>query len=305
MLNLCNVCLNSLFCLIISDLLNAGDYSEIVNGTDKTVKARVVRGIPSTQCTSRLSDMLVVWLHRKSDFKIKFSRLASTKRWISSLNQYAVKLMKQILFLTKTINPWITGMLNGVNLTGTTNPWSTVMMNDVDLIKTMNPWITIIMNFVGQVKQKLSVTKTKLTTMAYRPFRGMTLTRQYPRWQHRNLQRVLFSDESRFQLFRADGMTRIYRSARERIAPCCVQETVSIGGGSVMVWWGICGQQRTDLIVIDENLTAHRYINLLPFFQHQPRLLFQQDIAVIRLLTNSVRRLVHACILAHGGHTRY
>ena len=135
------------------------------------------------------------------------------------------------------------------------------------------------MNFVGQVKQKLSVTKTKLTTMAYRPFRGMTLTRQYPRWQHRNLQRVLFSDESRFQLFRADGMTRIYRSARERIAPCCVQETVSIGGGSVMVWWGICGQQRTDLIVIDDNLTAHRYINLLPFFQHQPRLLFQQDIA--------------------------
>ena len=136
MLNLCNVCLNSLFCLIISDILNAEDYSEIVNGTDKTVKARVVRVIQSTRCPSKLFDILVVWLHRKSDFKIKFSRLASTKRWISSLNQYAVKLMKQILFLTKTINPWITVMLNGVNLTGTTNPWSTVMMNDVDLIKT-------------------------------------------------------------------------------------------------------------------------------------------------------------------------
>ena len=46
-----------------------------------------------------------------------------------------------------------------------------------------------------------------------------------------------------------------------------------------MVWCGICGQQRTDLIVIDGNLTAHRYINqvLRPALQHQRRLLFQQD----------------------------
>ena len=98
-----------------------------------------------------------------------------------------------------------------------------------------------------------------------------------------NWQRVLFSDENRFLLFRADGRTRIYRRTGERTAPCCVQETVPFGGGSVMVWGGICGQQQTDLIVTDGNLTAHRYINqglrpvLLPFLQHQPKLLFQQD----------------------------
>ena len=46
-----------------------------------------------------------------------------------------------------------------------------------------------------------------------------------------------------------------------------------------MVWGSICGQQRTDLIAIDGNLTAHRVLHpvLLPFLQHQPRLLFQQD----------------------------
>ena len=65
-------------------------------------------------------------------------------------------------------------------------------------------------------------------------------------------------DASRFQLFRADGRTRIERRAGERTALCCVQETVPFGGGSVMVWGGICGQHRTDLIVIDRNLTAHR-----------------------------------------------
>ena len=109
-----------------------------------------------------------------------------------------------------------------------------------------------------------------------RPFRGITLMRQLRRlrwarqfqsWKHRNWQRVTFSDESRFQLFRADGRTQIYWCTGERTAPCCVQETVPSGGGSVMVWGGICGQQQTDLIVIDGNLTTP--------------------------------------LLAHGGHTRY
>ena len=62
------------------------------------------------------------------------------------------------------------------------------------------------------------------------------------------------SDESRFQLFRADGTTRIYQRAGERTALCCVQETVPFGGGSVMVCGGICVQQRADLIVIDSSL---------------------------------------------------
>ena len=49
-------------------------------------------------------------------------------------------------------------------------------------------------------------------------------------------------------------------------------ETVPFGGGSVIVW-GICGQQWTDLIVIDRNRSAHCYINqvlrpvLLTFLQ--------------------------------------
>ena len=60
--------------------------------------------------------------------------------------------------------------------------------------------------------------------------------------QHRNWQRVLFCDESRFQLFTVDGKTRIYQRAGERTALCCVQETVPFGGGSVMVWGDICGQ---------------------------------------------------------------
>ncbi|XP_067661294.1 uncharacterized protein [Haliotis asinina] len=58
--------------------------------------------------------------------------------------------------------------------------------------------------------------------LAYSPFRGMTLTSQDRRncfqwsrrlqhWQNRNWQRILFMDESRFQLYRADGRIRVYR----------------------------------------------------------------------------------------------
>ena len=65
----------------------------------------------------------------------------------------------------------------------------------------------------------------------------------------------------------------------------------------VMVLGGFCGQHRTDVIVIDGNLTALRYINqvlrpvLLPFLQHQPRLLFQQDNA-----RPHTARMVHQCL---------
>ena len=49
--------------------------------------------------------------------------------------------------------------------------------------------------------------------------------------QHRNWQYVFFSDESRFQLFRAEGSTPIYQWAEQRTALCCVPETT--------VWFGV------------------------------------------------------------------
>ena len=128
----------------------------------------------------------------------------------------------------------------------------------------------------------------------FRPLRGMQLTRQHRqnrvawarnvrRWQNRNWQRVLFTDESRFQLHVADGRRRVYRRRGEREARCCVQEVIPFGGGGIMVWGGIRGNVTTNLVVIDGNLTAQRYINtvlqpeVIPFLQRHPNTLFQQD----------------------------
>ena len=51
--------------------------------------------------------------------------------------------------------------------------------------------------------------------------------------------------------------------AGERTAPCWVQVTVPFEGGYVMVWDSIYGKQRSDLIVINGNLTAHRYLDMV------------------------------------------
>lgn len=93
----------------------------------------------------------------------------------------------------------------------------------------------------------------------------------------------LFSDESRFNLSRSDGRTRVYRRKGERYADCCVVERDRFGGGSVMVWAGICGCHRTDLITIEGNLTAQRYCDEIleptvrPFMEGHLDHRFQQD----------------------------
>lgn len=109
---------------------------------------------------------------------------------------------------------------------------------------------------------------------AYRAHVGLVLTR--PRrdnrlawarnhdnrnWPNANWRRVLFSDESRFQLYRHDGRRRVYRRTGERFVEPCVRQVDRFGGGSVMVWGAIRAGWRSQLVVINGNLTGRRYID--------------------------------------------
>ena len=105
-----------------------------------------------------------------------------------------------------------------------------------------------------------------------RPYKGNILTplrrrnrlvwaQRRQNWRQRRWNTVLFSDESRFCLDRADGRERVWRRQGERYANCCVREADRWGGNSVMVWAGISFSHRTALVVIDGNLTARRYID--------------------------------------------
>ena len=127
-----------------------------------------------------------------------------------------------------------------------------------------------------------------------RPYKGQVLTRRHRQrrmdWanqklndQRQNWARVVFSDESRFNLNFADERMRCYG---RRNADNCVLERNRFGGGSVMVWGAINAGFRSNLIILDGTLTARRYIDgilypvLLPLLRRQRQnqnLIFQQD----------------------------
>lgn len=128
---------------------------------------------------------------------------------------------------------------------------------------------------------------------ARRPYVGPVLQRQHRRsrnrwcrnvqgWTLRNWRRVWFSDESRFLLQRHDGRQRVYRRRNERFANNCVAQVDRFGGGSVMMWGAISYTGRSELVLVQRNLTAVRYRDeilrphMLPLMDRQ-RELFQHD----------------------------
>ena len=100
-----------------------------------------------------------------------------------------------------------------------------------------------------------------------RPYVGQVLTACHRtarlHWAQRHFRRarqqwarVLFSDESRFNLSHYDGRIRVFRRRGERFADNCLIERDRFGGGSVMVRGGIMGRRKTNLIVSQGNLNA-------------------------------------------------
>ena len=83
--------------------------------------------------------------------------------------------------------------------------------------------------------------------------------RDHLRWIRREWGMVMFSDESRFCLRKVDGRVKVWRRRGERFDDSCIDRVTPFGGGSVMVWGGISTAGKTELVVIDGNLTAQRY----------------------------------------------
>ena len=127
-----------------------------------------------------------------------------------------------------------------------------------------------------------------------RPYVGKMLTTRHRaarlkwaqlhfRWGRRQWARVLFSDESRFSLSHHDGLIRVFRKRGERFADNCLIDSDRFGGGSVMVWGGIMGRRKTNLIVEQGNLNVQGYINQIlqleavPFLQRRGPAILMHD----------------------------
>lgn len=130
----------------------------------------------------------------------------------------------------------------------------------------------------------------------------LAFARQHQDWSD-EWGRVLFSDESRFCVNFIDGTERMWRYRGERNHQANFTETVSYGGGSVMVWGDITLTARTPLVIIEDgSLTAHRYIteilepHVMPFVPFiGPDFVFMHDNArphtarVVRDYLNDIR----------------
>ncbi len=93
------------------------------------------------------------------------------------------------------------------------------------------------------------------------PHRGLDLTavRRHNRleWANAHIQwhlalwrGVLFTDESRFSLYRADGRQRARHRVGEQFADVNFVDRVAHGGGGVMVWGGVCYDNKHGYILL-------------------------------------------------------
>ena len=105
--------------------------------------------------------------------------------------------------------------------------------------------------------------------------------RAHLRWNRRQWASVLFTDESKFNVQNCDG-----RQRDQRFSENCVQKRNRGGGDSVHVWAGITQFNKTDLVILNGNGIARRYIDnvlrpvALPFLRQNYRrgnFIYQHD----------------------------
>ena len=100
----------------------------------------------------------------------------------------------------------------------------------------------------------------------------------------RELQSIVFSDESKFNLLYSDGKPVVWRGPDCRFMKENIIETKKFGGGSIMVWACFSYHGVGKLVIIKGIMDAYRYVNILSS-SLQPSLesmelsefIFQQD----------------------------
>ena len=75
--------------------------------------------------------------------------------------------------------------------------------------------------------------------------------------------KVIFSDESKFNIFGSDGQNYEWRKPNTKLEIPHLRETVKRGGGSLMAWECMTASDTRNLIFIDGILDKYKYLNIL------------------------------------------
>ena len=74
---------------------------------------------------------------------------------------------------------------------------------------------------------------------------------------------VMWSNESKFNLFGSDGKVIVWRTRDEEFSPSCIVPTVKYGGGSVKCWVCFPSSGAGNLVFIDGTMNAEVYRDIL------------------------------------------
>jgi len=82
-------------------------------------------------------------------------------------------------------------------------------------------------------------------------------------WCDGDWQRVLFSDEFIFLLYRQDSSVRVLRQAHETLIDECVLPRVQASCGWVTIWGVLHTRGKSELHVLDGNIDQYQYIRVM------------------------------------------
>lgn len=123
-----------------------------------------------------------------------------------------------------------------------------------------------------------------LLTQRHRRLR-LDFAREHSDWTWVDWSVVLFSDESKFNLYHHDGRQVVRRRPGEEYLPQCIAPSVKYGGGGVMVWGVMSARGIGTLKTITGTLKGTTYIDILGdylvpaahFMGYGDRFIFQED----------------------------
>lgn len=112
-------------------------------------------------------------------------------------------------------------------------------------------------NFHGRVARKkpLISKKNKINRLKF--------AREYQSKDLSFWKTVLFADESKFNLFRSDGRSYVWRKPNEELRERNLRPTVKHGGGSIMVWGCMSAAGPGNLCIIEGNMDHKMYLEIL------------------------------------------
>ncbi|CAK9806963.1 Transposable element Tc1 transposase [Anthophora quadrimaculata] len=87
--------------------------------------------------------------------------------------------------------------------------------------------------------------------------------RRHESWTIEDWKKVLWTDESKFEIFGSKRRVFVRRSNKEKMLEQCAIPTVKHDGGSVMVWGCVSMTSVGDLIRIDEKMNKEMYKRIL------------------------------------------